>query len=435
MIREPAVAGQFYPGSPGLLRQTIRGMVEENTDKAEAVGVVLPHAGFIYSGPVVGAVLSRIKFKETFVIMCPNHTGRGKLFSIMTSGTWKTPFGEVGVDTELAKKIQSDSKYLEEDQAAHLYEHAIEVQLPFLQYFQPGTKIVPIVMGHGNLAAYREIGKDIARAVTSLKRETVIVASSDMTHYEHADSVREKDSRAIEAILRLDEEELLRRVDLFDITMCGCGPAASLLVATKELEAGEVELVRYRTSGDETGDDSSVVGYAGIIIKKMSPLTRLARQTVEMYVRERKVPHVEQLTPEMQARAGVFVSIHKKGALRGCIGTFEPQAENVAVEVISNAVSSATRDPRFTPITVGELKDLDYSVDVLTPPVPVKDKNELDAKRFGVIVESGRKKGLLLPDLEGVDTVDQQIEICRQKAGIYPGEKVNLYRFEVRRHK
>jgi AmmeMemoRadiSam system protein A len=156
-----------------------------------------------------------------------------------------------------------------------------------------------------------------------------------------------------------------------------------------------------------------VVGYAGIIITGMSPLTRLAKKTVETYVREGKVPHLPaELTPEMKEKAGVFVSIHKKGELRGCIGTFEPTRQNVAEEIITNAISSATQDPRFPPITSIELKDLDYSVDVLTRPEPVKGKEQLDAKKYGVIVQCGWRRGLLLPDLEGVDSVEQQINIC-----------------------
>ncbi len=435
MIREPVVAGQFYPAVPGQLKQTIRGMVDEKVEKSEVIGLVLPHAGYIYSGPVVGAVLSRVKFKDTFIIMCPNHTGRGKLFSIMTSGKWRTPLGEIEIDAELAKQILKDSRYLEEDTAAHLYEHAVEVQLPFLQYFQPGIKFVPIVMAQGNSVTYKEIGRQLAQAVTSVKRETVIVASSDMNHYENQDVVKDKDNQAVEAMLNLDGDELLRRVERFDISMCGYGPAVSMLTAARELGASRAELVRYRTSGDETGDYSSVVGYAGIMVLAMSPVARLARETVELYVREGKLPTVESVGPEMQERAGVFVSIHKHGELRGCIGTFEPITENVAQEIIANAVSSAIRDPRFTPITRNELADLDYSVDVLTQPVPVADKSKLDPKKYGVIVESGWKKGLLLPDLEGVNSVEQQIDICRQKAGIYPGEKVKLYCFEVKRYR
>jgi AmmeMemoRadiSam system protein A len=167
----------------------------------------------------------------------------------------------------------------------------------------------------------------------------------------------------------------------------------------------------------------------------MHRLVQLAKRTVERYVKEGKVIKAEELTPEMRERAGVFVSIHKGGELRGCIGTFEPQRANVAEEVIANAISSATRDPRFFPISPDELEDLDYSVDVLTEPEPVKSQDQLDPKRYGVIVEAGWRKGLLLPDLEGVDSVDYQIDVCRQKAGIAANEPVKLYRFEVRRYK
>jgi len=164
------------------------------------------------------------------------------------------------------------------------------------------------------------------------------------------------------------------------------------------------------------------------------PLVRLAKRTVESYVKKGKVVQVKRLTPEMKPKAGVFVSIHKGGELRGCIGTIEPQRNNVAEEIIANAISSASRDPRFYPITADELGELDYSVDVLTIPEPVKSQEQLDAKRYGVIVEAGGRKGLLLPDLEGVDSVDYQIDICRQKAGIAPGEPVKLSRFEVKRY-
>lgn len=167
----------------------------------------------------------------------------------------------------------------------------------------------------------------------------------------------------------------------------------------------------------------------------MHPMARLAKETVESYIRDRKLPNPAELTPEMREKAGVFVSIKKHGELRGCIGTFEPMRANVAEEIMNNAVSSSTRDPRFPPVAPDELPHLTYSVDVLTEPEPVESADELDPGRYGVIVESGRRHGLLLPDLEGVDTVEKQIQICRQKAGIYPDEPVKLYRFEVRRYR
>ncbi len=171
------------------------------------------------------------------------------------------------------------------------------------------------------------------------------------------------------------------------------------------------------------------------MVKRFHPLVKLAKETVESYVREGKTPQPKELTPEMKERAGVFVSIHKHGELRGCIGTFEPTKDNVAEEIIANAISSATRDPRFPPMAASELSDLEYSVDVLTKPEPVEDASQLDPKKYGVIVESGLRRGLLLPDLEGVATVERQIEICRLKAGILADEPVKFYRFQVERFK
>lgn len=435
MIREPYVAGQFYPNSAYQLRSQIKSMVDTTVPKEDVIGLISPHAGYIYSGTVTGAAVSRVKFKDTFIIIGPNHTGAGKPLSIMTEGVWRTPLGDIEIDSELGKKVLSLSKHLQEDYLAHIYEHSIEVQLPFLQYFRSDIKIVPIILSHASGNVYKEIGKDLARAIKESGREAVILASSDMTHYEPQDSAREKDNKAIEAILALDEDELMRRVRGLDITMCGYAPAVCLISAAKEMGAGGAKLVKYMTSGDTTGDYNAVVGYAGIIIVAMSPLAKLARETVETYVRDGKVYRPRELTPEMKERAGVFVSIHKHGDLRGCIGTFEPVAPNVGEEIVRNAISSAIDDPRFHPIGPGELIDLDYSVDVLTSPEPVKDEKQLDPKKYGVIVASGWRRGLLLPDLEGVDTVEQQIDICRQKAGISPYEPVQLYRFEVKRYK
>ena len=342
---------------------------------------------------------------------------------------------DVEIDSELGKKILTNAGELQEDSLAHKYEHSIEVQLPFLQYFRPDIKIVPIILADTSGDAYKKIGKGIARAIKESNRKAIIMTSSDMTHYESREAAKKKDTSAIEAILALDEDELMRRVEKFGITMCGYAPAISLITAVKELGATSAELVSYKTSGDTTGDYSSVVGYAGVMIKEMSPIVKLARQTVETFVREGKVPTPEELTLEMKGRAGVFVSIHKLGELRGCIGTFEPVMDNIAEETIANAISSASRDPRFPSVAPEELRQLTYSVDVLTRPEPVESEDELDPKKYGIIVEAGFRRGLLLPDLEGVDSVDYQIDICRQKAGIAPDEPVKLYRFEVRRYK
>jgi AmmeMemoRadiSam system protein A len=336
----------------------------------------------------------------------------------------------------LAKRILAGSTYLKEDTLAHIEEHAIEVQLPFIQYFGKDFRFVPIILQHATGAVYKNIGKSIARAIKESGKQVVIVASGDMTHYESQKSARAKDMRAIEAMLRLDAEELLDRVHEINITMCGYAPAAVLIFAAKELGAEKAELVKYQTSGDTSGDFSSVVGYAGIIFmaRNESPLVKLARETVESYVTQGSVPSPKSLTPEMKGKAGVFVSIHKGDDLRGCIGTIGPTEENIAKEIVQNAVSAATKDPRFPPVSPDELNELNYKVDVRTEPELIQGTDQLDPKKYGVIVEAGWRRGLLLPDLEGVDSVDNQIEICRAKAGIGQKEPVKLYRFEVKRY-
>lgn len=166
------------------------------------------------------------------------------------------------------------------------------------------------------------------------------------------------------------------------------------------------------------------------------PLVQLARRTIETYLKEEKlIKPPKELTPEMKEQAGVFVSLHRQGDLRGCIGTFGPTTENVASEIIRNAIESSTRDPRFPPLTADELADLEINVDVLSAPEPAKSVAELNAKEYGVIVKAGNRRGLLLPDLPGVDTPEQQIAICRRKGGISPGEAVELFKFKVRRYK
>ena len=437
MIREPAVSGQFYPASSEELKSMIRGMVDEKATKEDVIGYYAPHAGYIYSGPVVGATISHVNFKESCVILGPSHSGAGAPFSILTEGTWRTPLGNVEIDTELARAILANASNLREDRLAHLQEHSIEVQLPFIQYFKPDIKFVPILLSHTNAAVYRSIGLAIAKAIKDSGKEVVIVASGDMNHYESQKITHTKDRQAIESILKLEAGELLERIQEFNISMCGYGTAACLIYAAKEFGMVKTELVKYQTSGDITHDFSAVVGYAGILFKGVneSAPVKLARETVESFITRGEIPHPKNIPLEMKGKAGVFVSLHKGDELRGCIGTIEPDEENIAQEIIRNAVHSATRDPRFNPVIADELPQLEYSVDILTEPEPVNSEKELDPKKYGAIVEAGWRRGLLLPDLEGVDTVKRQLEICRMKAGIGPEEPVKLYRFEVKRYK
>ncbi|HSW57376.1 MAG TPA: AmmeMemoRadiSam system protein B [Dehalococcoidales bacterium] len=435
MIRESVVDGQFYPGSAAQLKTMLRSFIDEKAGKEEAIGLVAPHAGYIYSGAVVGAVVSKVQIPGTVILLGPNHTGRGEACSIMTSGKWQTPLGMVPVDSELAGQLLAGSRYLKEDILAHQMEHSIEVQLPFLQYLKPDVKIIPIILAVQDPEILITLGKEIAEVLMKSSQPALIFASSDMNHYESQKTTQKKDQQAVEAMLEMDPLKLISRINQQKITMCGYGPAAVMLSAANTIGGGRAEFVKYQTSGDVSGDYGAVVGYAGIIVRKLSPLVKLAKQALETYVRNGQVIKPEKLTPEMEQKAGVFVCIKKAGKLRGCIGTFEPAQKNIAKEIIANAISTGVDDYRFEPVKSSELPDLEYSVDVLTHPEPVKDKSELNARKYGVIVQAGYRRGLLLPDLEGVDTPEQQIEICRQKGGIGEEEPVKLFRFEVKRFK
>ena len=269
IIRQPQVAGQFYPSSRQELKNQIGTLIDKKADKSDVIACVLPHAGYMYSGAVAGKTVSRINLKDKIILLGPNHTGYGARFSMMTEGSWQTPLGEIKIDAHLAKEILKRSKYLEDDASAHRYEHSLEVELPFLQYFKSDFEIVPIIFLSDEFELLKEIGREIAYTLKELniKDSTLIVASSDMTHYEPQIQAQKKDKEAIEAILELNEDRLIKRIQDLNISMCGYAPVIAMLSAAKLLGAKAGKLIQYQTSGDVTGDKSSVVGYAGIIVQ------------------------------------------------------------------------------------------------------------------------------------------------------------------------
>ncbi|MBI5408798.1 MAG: AmmeMemoRadiSam system protein B [Nitrospirae bacterium] len=268
MKRKPAVAGQFYPSSPSQLTEQVRGFINEGAAREAAVGVVSPHAGLMYSGAVAGAVFSRIKFPHTFIIIGPNHTGLGSPVSIMSSGEWQMPNGELTINETLAKSITGRSEIIVEDTLAHAMEHSLEVQLPFILYFSSSVKIVPITMMTDSLDVCKMVGESLANVILEAKYPVTIIASSDMSHYVSDSAARAKDKKAIEKIIAMDPEGLYTTVRKEGISMCGVIPVTTMLFAAKQLGAKEASLVKYSTSGDVSGDYDYVVGYAGMIIKK-----------------------------------------------------------------------------------------------------------------------------------------------------------------------
>lgn len=270
-LRAPAVAGRFYPGNAQHLRSeiesfTTRGVGPPIEVNIRAIGCVIPHAGYMYSGRVAGAVYRGLELPTRYIILCPNHTGVGEPLAIMSRGAWNTPLGNAEIDEQLAQSLKAKMPLLSEDQSAHRQEHAIEVQLPFLQVLAPGFRFVPITVGTGNFEVLSALGLAIGGVVKESSEPILILASSDMNHYESDAITREKDKNAIDQMLALDPRGLFDAVHRNSISMCGYGPATVMLTAARKLGATMADLICYATSGEVSGDRDMVVGYAGIAV-------------------------------------------------------------------------------------------------------------------------------------------------------------------------
>jgi MEMO1 family protein len=267
MIRQPAVAYQFYDGNPTRLHYELVKLIGSAKEARSAKAIVAPHAGYMYSGAVAGAVYAQVEVPETVIILGPSHTGVGPPAAVMARGAWSMPMGTVPISEDLAALMIGLSDYLEDDALAHTYEHSLEVQIPFLQYRQPNLSIVPVCLKNLSFSVCKDIGSAIAEAVRQSGKPVLLVASTDMTHYESQEQAQSKDRLAIDKILALDPQGLLETVRSHNISMCGVIPTTVTLVASMTLGAGSVKLIRYATSGDVTGDYVKVVGYASFIIE------------------------------------------------------------------------------------------------------------------------------------------------------------------------
>lgn len=266
-LRHPAVAGRFYSGSAGSLEREVGAYLSGNETPEKAFGAVMPHAGYVYSGAVAGQTASAIEVPRKVIVMGPNHTGLGPAVSVFPGGYWRMPFGDVPVDGPLVRQIVEECELPVPDETAHIREHSLEVILPFLYYAGGGDlHIVPITLATISQEECRQLGKSLSRVISASQEEILLVASSDMTHYESHDNARDKDTDAISRILEMDPEGLIEVVNRRHITMCGIVPTAVMLFAAIGLGATKARLVRYSTSGEVSGDYKQVVGYAGIIV-------------------------------------------------------------------------------------------------------------------------------------------------------------------------
>jgi len=284
MIRNPAVTGAFYEADPDSLTKQIEGCFKHQLGPGrvpESIGnsrliksIIAPHAGYMYSGPVAAHSYKKLAedgLPETFIILCPNHTGMGSGVSTVTEGQWKTPLGLVDIDGEFAERLMGNAPIIDQDPVAHMQEHSCEVQVPFIQYLAQTAgkefKMVPISMWMQDLITATEIGNAVAQTSKQLDRDVVIVASTDFTHYKPYDIAYNNDHQVLDAIKALDEKAVMNRVEELNVTMCGFGPVNAAIIYSKQMGAEEVEVLKYATSGDITGDKSAVVGYAAAVIK------------------------------------------------------------------------------------------------------------------------------------------------------------------------
>jgi len=280
-VRHPAVAGSWYAGTSKGLRTQIEECFTHKLGPGELpkvvkegprnlVGLVCPHAGYMYSGPVAAHAyyeLAKDGKPEVIVIFSPNHTGRGSALAVMNEGVWRTPMGDVEIDAQTANQILSESRVIDVDERAHAYEHSIELQLPFLQYlYGSAFKFVPICFLMQDLESSREVGQATAKALSG--KNALVIASTDMTHYEPHERAEKKDKMAINAAVKMDEEQYYSTVESYSISTCGYGPTIAAITAAKALGTKKAQLLCYKTSGDITGDFSAVVGYASIAFIK-----------------------------------------------------------------------------------------------------------------------------------------------------------------------
>jgi len=446
-IREPVVAGAFYPDKPEVLSRDVKKYLE-NAKKEKiggnVVALISPHAGYMYSGQVAAYAYQLVEGKvfDFVVVVGPSHRALFKGASIYDRGGYRTPLGVVPVDVELSKKMMEKRKEIQFLPEAHFQEHSLEVQIPFLQVILKSFKLVPIVMEpYWNWEACQYLGSAIAETVKG--KNVLLIASSDLSHFHSYDEAVKLDKIVLNHIERFDPEGLNRDLKSGRCEACGGGPMLSIMLAARALGANQGKVLKYLNSGDVAGDRSRVVGYAaGVFYKKVGgkekmkeerkvgmdlglneeekkTLHQIAKTVIENKARGKTVPDFKVESPVLKENRGAFVTIHKRGQLRGCIGYIEGHGPlHKTIEEMAEA--AAFRDPRFTPVKEKELPELELEISVLTPLKKIKDVNEIQVGKHGIYIKKGWYSGLLLPQVATEYGWDRQtfLEHTCQKAGL-----------------
>ena len=430
---KPVVSGKFYSDSPSELRNMIhkflndskakkmgaQSLVAENED---LMGIISPHAGYIYSGPIAAYsynLIAKRNYKR-IVIMAPSHHVHSAKISALDMDTYSTPLGNIPVDNKSIKKLISENDFIEFNLDLYNREHSLEVQLPFLQVLN-NTPIIPLLIGTHDIKTLKKLASVLNKEFP--KNDTLFIASSDLSHYHEYNAANELDLTTLDIVSKGDIEGLLSAVASKKAELCGFSPVYVLMELHSLYGGGKIKTLHYANSGDTAGDKNRVVGYGAVAftlsdkrvkseIKKddlsksyltlneKNLLLKLARNTVEQYIKERKTPNVDKknLTPKLLQKGAAFVTLKKRGKLRGCIG--HTQAHIPLYEcIIEMAKAASTKDPRFNPVQVSELLDLHVEVSVLTPLTPINNPLDVVVGKHGLMMKRGFYSGLLLPQV------------------------------------
>lgn len=450
-VQKPVVAGSFYPAESVLLAGQISKYLNDanpGTIEGDIIALISPHAGYIYSGPVAAYGYKAISGRkyDTVVIIGINHHVLFDGVAYLEKDFYRTPLGDLAIDLEFTRKLaRTEKDALTKNPKVYDEEHSAEVEIPFLQTVLKDFKIVVLLMGRPDYDTCRKLARGLVKTIKESGKKVLIVASTDLSHYFEYKDAMAKDRVTLSELLNFDARRFTEKVSEGECELCGSAAVVTALIASKDLGADKIRVLKYANSGDTAGDKSRVVGYASVAIYKegagmldsgqKKKLLNIARKTIESYIREEKIPEFKEEDPDLSQQEGAFVTLRKKGELRGCIGNIigtQPLWQTVR----DMAIESSTKDPRFEAVSPAELKDIKIEISVLSKPKRVEDINEIKMGTHGVIVKSGFNSGVFLPQVAtetGWSREEFLSNLCAHKAGLpadaWKDKKTELYIF------
>ncbi len=455
-IRQPAVAGQFYPVDKEELKSKIEEYllaVEKQKVEGNIKAIIVPHAGYDFSAPVAAYSFKQLQDKKinTAIIICNSHTAYFEGIAIDESDAWQTPLGLIEIDKELAKKLVKSDNVIKYNSNVHKDDHTLEVQLPFLQTVLAGQfKIVPILFGNTRDDSYKKLVRALA---DNLDKDDIVIISTDMSHYPSYEDANRVDKQTLKMIKSADILKLeshVKEVESQNIAgeqtvLCGIDGVKTVMELYGLLGWDKIEVLKYANSGDVAiGDKDSVVGYGAVVFtsppapllrkergaignmlneEQKKELLNIARATVESYARDGKVPKFDVNDERLKWKKGAFVTIHKDSKLRGCIGQIAPSGKPLWQVVRDMAVAACSKDHRFSPVSKKELDNIDYEVSVLSIPEKINNWQDIELGKHGIILQKGLRSGVFLPqvaDETGWSKEEFLSQLCWQKAGLAP---------------